>query len=146
MCRGLPDRPSDGPPAGVRANRFFLYAAPMSETPPIAPEIDVEDFFRADLRVGTIVRAEPFPEARKPAWRLVVDFGPELGERASSAQLTDLYRPADLVGRQVVALVNVPPRRIGPFRSECLVTGFETGEGVVVTTVERPVPNGSRLS
>lgn len=110
------------------------------------PPIDVDDFFRADLRVGTITRAEPFPEARTPAWKLWVDFGAELGERSSSARLTDLYEAADLIGRQVVALVNVPPRRIGPFRSECLVTGFETPRGVVLTAVERPVPNGTRLS
>lgn len=107
--------------------------------------IDVERFFDADLRVGTITRAEPFPEARRPAWKLWIDFGAAIGIRRSSARLTELYGIDDLVGRQVVALVNVPPRRIGPFVSECLVTGVDTPDGVVITTVERPVPNGARL-
>ncbi|MDZ7706454.1 MAG: tRNA-binding protein [Trueperaceae bacterium] len=113
--------------------------------PPLAPTTDVDTFFRADLRVGTIVRVEAFPEARTPAWKLWVDFGAAIGVRASSARLTELYRAEDLHGRQVVALVNVPPRRIGPFVSECLITGFDTPHGVVLTTVERPVPNGARL-
>lgn len=117
-----------------------------SVTAALAAPTDAEDFFRSDLRVGTVVRVEPFPEARKPAWKLWVDFGPHLGERTSSARLTELYTADDLIGRQVVALVNVPPRRVGPFVSECLVTGFETAEGVVLTAVERPVPNGTRLS
>jgi tRNA-binding protein len=110
-----------------------------------APPTDVATFFRADLRVGTVTRVEPFPEARLPAWKLWVDFGEALGVKRSSARLTDLYGVDALLGRQVVALVNVPPRRIGPFLSECLVTGFDTPEGVVLTTVERPVPNGTRL-
>ena len=114
-------------------------------TPPLEAPTDVETFFRADLRVGTIVRVEPFPEARTPAWKLWIDFGPELGERASSARLTELYAAEDLEGRQVIALVNVPPRRVGPFLSECLVTGVDGGDGVVLATVERPVPNGARL-
>ena len=113
---------------------------------PLAPRTDVDAFFRADLRVGTVVRVEPFPQARTPAWKLWVDFGPSIGTRASSARLTELYARGDLLGRQVVALVNVPPRRIGPFVSECLVTGFDTPDGVVLTTVERPVPDGTRLS
>lgn len=114
--------------------------------PPLAPPItDVDTFFRADLRVGTIVRVEAFPDARTPAWKLWVELGAAIGVRTSSARLTELYGPDDLLGRQVVALVNVPPRRIGPFVSECLVTGFDTPEGVVLTTVERPVPNGTRL-
>lgn len=114
-------------------------------TPPLATPTDVDAFFRSDLRVGTVVRVEPFPEARTPAWKLWIDFGPTLGERASSARLVEIYREEDLLGRQVVALLNVPPRRIGPFTSECLVTGFDTPAGVVLTTVERPVPNGARL-
>lgn len=114
-------------------------------TPPLAAPTDVDTFFRSDLRVGTIVRVEPFPEARTPAWKLWIDFGPAIGERASSARLVEIYREEDLLGRQVVALVNVPPRRIGPFTSECLVTGFDTPEGVVLAAVERPVPNGARL-
>jgi tRNA-binding protein len=113
--------------------------------PPLEPPTDVETFFRADLRVGTIVRVAPFPEARTPAWKLWIDFGPELGERASSARLTELYAADDLEGRQVIALVNVPPRQVGPFLSECLVTGVDAGDGVVLATVERPVPNGTRL-
>jgi len=105
----------------------------------------IDDFQRIDLRVGTIREALPFPEARKPAWRLRVDFGP-LGVKSSSAQLTDLYAPADLVGRQVVAVVNLPPRRIGPFVSEVLVTGFPDAEGrVVLAGPERAVPDGARL-
>lgn len=111
----------------------------------LAPPTDVETFFRSDLRVGTILRVEAFPEAHRPAWKVWVDLGPQLGVRTSSARITDLYGAEDLVGRQVVALVNVPPRRIGPFLSECLVTGFDTPEGVVLTSVERPVPNGTRL-
>lgn len=114
-------------------------------TPPLEPQTDVETFFRADLRVGTIVRVEPFPEARTPAWKLWVDLGPELGVRASSARLTELYDADDLRGRQVIALVNVPPRRIGPFLSECLVTGVDGDGGVVLATVERPVRDGARL-
>jgi tRNA-binding protein len=116
-----------------------------SRIPPLEAPTDVETFFRADLRVGTIVRVAPFPEARTPAWKLWIDFGPELGERASSARLTELYAAGDLVGRQVIALVNVPPRQVGPFLSECLVTGVDAGDGVVLATVERPVPNGTRL-
>ncbi len=112
---------------------------------PIASPTDIETFFRSDLRVGTITRVESFPEARKPAWKLWIDFGPKIGERKSSARLTELYGEDDLLGRQVVALVNVPPRQVGPMQSECLVTGFATEDGVVLTTVERPVPNGTRL-
>lgn len=112
---------------------------------PVAPTVAARDFFRADLRVGTVRRVEAFPEARTPAWKLWIDFGPAIGERASSARLTEVYDEADLLGRQVVALVNVPPRRIGPFLSECLVTGFDTDAGVVLVTVERPVPDGTRL-
>ncbi len=102
-------------------------------------------FQAVDLRVGTVVEALPFPEARKPAWRLRIDLGP-LGVKTSSAQLTDHYRPEDLVGRQVVAVVNLAPRRIGPFVSEILVTGFPDAEGRVVLAVpDRPVPDGGRL-
>ena len=108
--------------------------------------IDWPDFARVELRVGTVVRVEDFPEARKPAYKLWVDFGEEIGERKSSAQLTDLYSKEDLLGRQVVGVVNFPPKQIGPIRSECLVTGFYRDDGaVVLAQPERPVPNGAKL-
>ncbi len=106
----------------------------------------LEDFARLDIRSGTVVRCEPFPEARKPAYRLWIDFGPQVGTKASSARLTDLYSPGELVGRQVLGVVNFPPRQIGPFRSEALTLGVYTdGETVVLVGPDRPVANGSRL-
>lgn len=106
-----------------------------------------DDFEAVDLRVGTVVRVEPFPEARIPAWKVWVDFGAELGVRKSSARITHLYAQEDLLGRQVVGVVNFPPRQIGPFRSEFLVTGFVQDDGSVVLAVpERPVANGVRLA
>lgn len=108
--------------------------------------IEWADFERVDIRVGTVIKAEPFPEARKPAYRLRVDFGREIGEKKSSAQITDLYEPGTLVGRQVLAVVNFPPRQIGPMRSECLVLGFPQADGaVVLAQPDRPVPDGSRM-
>jgi len=102
------------------------------------------DFERVQLVAGTILRVEPFPEARHPAYKVWADFGP-FGERKTSAQITKLYAPEDLVGRQIVAVINFPEKQIGKFRSQFLLTGACTDEGVVVTTLERPVPNGARL-
>ena len=112
----------------------------MSET------IAWSDFEKVDIRTGTIVSAEPFPEARKPAIKMRIDFGPEIGEKRSSAQITEHYSVDDLVGRQVMAVVNFPPRQIGPFMSEVLTLGFMDPEGAVaLAAVDKPVANGSRL-
>ena len=111
-----------------------------------APELNWDDFLRVDLCVGTVVEARPFPEARRPAYRLRIDFGPAIGLKNASAQITHHYAPADLVGRQVLAVVNFPPKQIGRFWSEVLVTGFPDAEGrIVLAAVAGPVPNGSRL-
>jgi len=108
--------------------------------------ISYDDFARVDIRVGTIVAAEPFPEARRPAYKLSVDFGPEVGVKRSSAQLTTRYRCDELIGRQVAAVVNFMPRQIGKFMSEVLVLGFPDEAGAVVLIgPERPVPNGGKL-
>ena len=103
------------------------------------------DFEKVMLCAGTVQRVEDFPEARKPAWKLWVDFGPH-GVRKTSAQVKTLYSADDLVGRQIVGVINFPPKQVGPVRSEFLLTGFPTEEGVVITTVERPVPNGTRMA
>ncbi|MFD1469822.1 tRNA-binding protein [Hymenobacter caeli] len=111
-----------------------------------APELSWDDFLRVDVRVGTVVAARPLPGARRPACQLRIDFGPEIGLKNSSAQITHHYAPADLVGRQVLAVVNFPPKQIGRFLSEVLVTGFADAEGhIVLAAVAGPVPNGSRL-
>ena len=109
--------------------------------------IEWDDFARVELRVGTVVDVQEFPEARKPAWKLWVDFGAEIGVRKTSAQITDLYSEADLLGTQVVAVVNFPEKQIGPFKSQCLVTGFHRDDGaVVLARPDSPVPNGARLA
>ena len=107
----------------------------------------IDDFHRLDLRIGTVVAAEPFPEARVPAVKLEIDFGPELGRRRSSAQVTRRYAPAALVGRQVVAVVNLPPRRVAGFPSEVLILGGvpEAGD-VVLLAPDAPVPDGTRVA
>ncbi len=113
---------------------------------PPADEISFDRFLAVDIRAGTILSVDPFPEARKPSWKLRIDFGPGVGVRTTSAQIVDHYRPADLVGRQVAAVVNFPPRQIGPFMSEVLTVGFPDEAGAVVLIApDRPVPNGARL-
>lgn len=108
--------------------------------------ITFDEFLKLDVRVGTVVRAEAFPEARKPALKLWIDFGAELGMKKSSAQITEHYGLSALIGRQVAAIVNFPPRQVGPFLSEVLVLGFPDAQGrVVLVGPDRPVPNGGRL-
>ena len=110
------------------------------------PTITWQDFEKLELRAGTIIAVERFPEARKPAYKLSVDFGPEVGVKKSSAQITVHYAAEELVGRQVIAVVNFPPKRIGPFLSECLVTGLYREDGSVVLAVpDKPVLNGAKL-
>lgn len=109
-------------------------------------EITFDDFLKVDIRAGTIVKAEPYPEARKPAIKMWIDFGPELGEKKTSAQVTAHYTPETLVGRQVMAVVNFPPRQIGKFMSEVLVLGVsDTEDGIVLLSPDQTVPNGGRM-
>jgi len=116
----------------------------MAEKP--GATISFDDFLKVDIRVGTVVTAEPFPEARKPAYRMTIDFGPEIGLKKTSAQITEHYTLGELVGRKVAAVVNFPPRQIGPVMSEVLTLGFPDAEGrVVLVGVDREVPDGGRL-
>ncbi len=111
-----------------------------------APEISFDDFLKVDIRIGTVVEAEPFPEARKPAYKLLIDLGPAIGLKKSSAQITENYDLEDLVGKQVAAVVNFPPRQIGPMMSEVLTLGFPDGDGAVMLFhPTKEVPNGGRL-
>lgn len=112
----------------------------------MADQITIDEFLKVDIRAGTVVRAEPFPEARKPAIKVWVDFGPVIGERKSSAQITAHYAPEDLVGKQVIGVVNFPPRQIGKFMSEALILGvYDKEGGVVLLGPDKNVPNGERM-
>ena len=118
----------------------------MTLTPDATPTIAFDEFLKVDIRVGTVVTAENFPQARKPSFKLLIDFGPAIGRKKSSAQITRNYRPDALVGRQVAAVINLAPRQIGPFISEVLTLGFPDAEGeVVLVTPSLSVPDGGRL-
>ena len=113
---------------------------------PPAAQISFDQFLAVDIRIGTVIAVDPFPEARKPAFKLTIDFGPGIGTKRCSAQLTQNYEAASLVGRQVASVVNFPPRQIGKFMSEVLTLGFPDEEGnVVMFKPDKPVPNGARL-
>jgi len=121
-----------------------LHKNEIPEVKAVLTPISWSDFERMLIVVGTITRVEKFPEARHPAYKVWVDFG-EYGERKSSAQITTLYTPEELVGRQIIGVINFPEKQIGPFRSQFLLTGFSTEGGIVLTAVERAVPNGTRM-
>ncbi len=108
-------------------------------------DLQWDEFERVEIRVGTILTAEPLPKARVPAYVLTIDFGETLGIRKSSARITDLYTAEELIGRQIVGVVNFPPKQIGPIQSQCLVTGFYREDGVVLAVPDKPVPNGLKL-
>jgi len=112
----------------------------------VADAISFDDFLKVDIRVGKVLRAEPYPEARKPAVKMWIDFGPELGEKKTSAQVTAHYTPETLIGKQVMAVVNFPPRQIGRFMSEVLVLGLSDSEGgIVLLSPDQEVPIGGRM-
>ena len=117
----------------------------MTSLEPVMEQISWNDFEKVLLVAGTVLQVEPFPQARKPAWKIRADFGP-YGQKKTSAQVVSLYTPEQLVGRQIVGVINFPEKQIGPFRSEFLLTGFPTAEGVVLTTIERRVPYGTRMA
>jgi tRNA-binding protein len=125
--------------------RIFLMQFHLAGTQKMA-DISWEDFEKVDLRAGTIIEARPFPEARKPAYQLTIDFGEKIGIRKSSAQITDLYSLDELVGKQIIGVVNFPRKQIGPFMSECLVTGLVRDDGQVILAVpDKFAENGTRL-
>jgi tRNA-binding protein len=135
-------------PDGFDPPPFSEPAMHLAHDPAAAPasQINFDQFLAVDIRVGTIVAAEPYPEARKPSLKLTIDFGPAIGTRRSSAQIATLYEPAALIGRQVAGVVNFPPRQIGKFMSEVLTLGFPDEHGnVVLFAPDKPVPNGARL-
>jgi tRNA-binding protein len=140
-----PDTPSGAPKVDQGGPREANPTHHISENEPMEL-IDFETFQAVDIRVGRIIRAEVFPEARKPAYRLWLDFGPDVGEKQSSAQLTGLYSPSELEDRLVLAVVNFPPRQIGPFRSDVLILGVPDADGqVVLVGPDTEVPPGARL-
>lgn len=123
-----------------------MHARGMSLRMDLSPTIDFNDFMAVDIRIGTIIEAAPFPEARKPAIKMQIDFGADIGVKKSSAQITDHYTPDALIGQQVMAVVNFPPRQIGPMMSEVLTLGFADATGAIVLgQPQQLVPNGSRL-
>ncbi len=119
----------------------------FSPEAPAEEIIEFDDFLKVDIRVGTVVKVDAFPEARKPAWKLTIDFGPAIGKKRSSAQITEYYSAVSLIGKQVAAVVNFPPRQIGPFMSEVLTLGFADSAGAIrLFSPDAKVPNGSRLA
>ena len=123
-----------------------LFVTAAREQTEFMDTISFDDFLKVDIRIGTVIEVLPFPEARKPAFKMTIDFGPEIGVRKTSAQVTVRYTMAELLGRKVAAVVNFPAKQIGPFLSECLVLGFPDDKGaVVLVDVDRTVPNGGRL-
>ncbi len=135
---------------GLRVAHTFINtplapSLPLRHIFPMTDTITFDDFLKVDIRIGTIVAAEVFKEARKPAYKMQIDFGPDIGVKKSSAQITVHYKPEDLIGKQVAAVVNFPPRQIGPLMSEVLTLGFSDPNGIVLFSPDKPVPNGEKL-